>query len=439
VVGFGSALANLRNTLRRPETHVEVVDGETVPSAMLLATLGALLLDAGTSVTDVRSAVEKARDAAGIGSGLIVGVLPALVIVSEAATGAATIVNAEGVELSFRQAAHASRLVLGLERGSIALAEIPARVRAIRAHTRPPAALPWVLGNALTSAGLAVVFRCPWWAVLVALGVGALVGVLGLALRRFREAQAVVPFLAAFMSTAIVGLVAGAAGFAHVPLYAVCAPVAVFVPGALITNALLELTAADIVTGASRLVQGVITLAFMAAGIAAGSALTGLRVDPTSAALVGQVAGVGTDRGGLEAVPPYFLSWVAVVVLAVGLALVFEAGRWLMLASVVVMLGTYAVVAGTTPVWGGVVATGAAAAVLFVATRVVERIVPMMPATVSFRPAFLLLVPGTVGLVAVSTFDVQAIAIPVATFGSLCIGTKLGGLLPGMFARRRAA
>jgi hypothetical protein len=124
-------------------------------------------------------------------------------------------------------------------------------------------------------------------------------------------------------------------------------------------------------------------------------------------------------------------------VLAIGLGLVFESGRWLTLASVVVMLGTYAVVAGTTPVWGGVVATGAAAAVLFVATRVVERIVPVMPATVSFRPAFLLLVPGTIGLVAVSTFDVQAIAVPVATFASLCIGTKLGGLLPGMFARRR--
>lgn len=436
MVGFGSALANLRNAIRRPEAHVEIVDGETLPVGMLLGTLGALLLDAGTSVTDVRSALERARDGAGLRDDLVIGVLPALVIVSEAATGAATIVNAEGTELSFRQAAQASRIVLGLERGSISLVDIPARVRSIRSRTRPPAALPWIVGNALTSAGLATVFRCPWWAILLALGVGALVGVIGLMLRRFREAVAVVPFLAAFASTALVGVVAGAAGFDHVPLYAVCAPVAVFVPGALITNALLELTAADIVTGASRLVQGVIMLGFMAAGIAAGGALTGLRFDPSSAALVGQVAGVGTDRGGLEAVPPYFLSWIAVVVLAIGLGLVFESGRWLTFASVVVMLGTYAIVAGTSPLWGGVVATGAAAAVMFVATRVVERIVPVMPATVSFRPAFLVLVPGTIGLVAVATYDVQAIAVPVATFVSLCIGTKLGGLLPGVFARR---
>ncbi|WXF91956.1 threonine/serine exporter family protein [Curtobacterium flaccumfaciens pv. flaccumfaciens] len=297
MVGLGSALANLQNALRRPEAHVEVVDGESVPVGMLLGTLGALLLDAGSSVTDVRSALEKARDAAGVGPSLAIGVLPALVMVSEVSTGAATIVNAEGVELSSRQAARANRVVLGLESGSIALAEIPARVRAIRAGTVPPPALPWILGNALTSAGLAVVFRCPWWAIVLALVVGGLVGVIGLVLRRFREAVAIIPFLAAFVSTAIVGLVAAGTGFEQVPLFAVCAPVAVFVPGALITNALLELTAADIVTGSSRLVQGLIMLGFMAAGIASGSALTGLHVDPSSAALVGEVAG-GRHRPG---------------------------------------------------------------------------------------------------------------------------------------------
>ncbi|MGL3199213.1 MULTISPECIES: threonine/serine exporter family protein [Curtobacterium] len=435
MVGLGSAIAQLRNTLRRPEPHVEVIDGEAVPVGMLLGTLGALLLDAGSSVTDVRSALEKARDAAGIGPELAVGVLPALVIVSETATGAATIVNAEGIELSARQSARANRIVLGLESGSIGLAEIPARVRAIRASTRLPAPLPWILGNALTSAGLAVVFRCPWWAVLLALGVGALVGVIGIVLRRFREALAIVPFLAAFVSTSIVGLVAAGTGFGHVPLFAVCAPVAVFVPGALITNALLELTAADIVTGSSRLVQGIIMLGFMAAGIAAGSALTGLHVDPSSAALVGEVAGVGTDRGGWEAVPPYWVSWVAVVLLAVGLGLVFQSGWRLTLVSVVVMTSAYGLLTGITPLGGSVVATGATAALLFVATRVLERIVPVIPANVSFFPAFLLLVPGTVGLVAVATLSPVALATPLATFVSLCVGTKIGGLLPGLFRR----
>ncbi|MFZ7086843.1 threonine/serine exporter family protein [Curtobacterium sp. RRHDQ10] len=436
-------MATLRGVLRppvpAPDREDGDGDGDPAPVGTLLGTLGALLLDAGSSVTDVRSAVEKSRDAAGVGDELTIGVLPALVIISDATTGSATVVNAAGTELSFRQAARANRLVLGLESGSIALAEIPARTAAIRAGSRPPAPLPWVLGNALTSAGLAVVFRCPWWAILVALGVGAVVGVIGLLLRRFREAVAVIPFLAAFVSTTIVGLVAAETSFGHVPLFAVCAPVAVFVPGALITNALLELTAADIVTGSARLMQGIIMLGFMAAGIAAGAALTGLHVDPRSAALVGQVAGVGTDRGGWEAVPPYWLSWVAVAVLAVGIGLVFGAGWKLTAASIVVMIGAYALVSAFSPLLGSIVATGAAAAVLFVATRLLERLVPAVPATVSFLPAFLLLVPGTVGLVAVATFDAQSLATPVATFVSLCVGTKIGGLLPGLFARHAPA
>jgi len=114
---------------------------------------------------------------------------------------------------------------------------------------------------------------------------------------------------------------------------------------------------------------------------------------------------------------------------------VFRSGWRLTLVSVAVMVTAYALVSGTTPVWGSVVATGATAALLFVATRLLERLVPAIPATVSFFPAFLLLVPGTVGLVAVATFDPDALGTPLATFVSLCIGTKIGGLLPGLFRR----
>ena len=39
-------------------------------------------------------------------------------------------------------------------------------------------------------------------------------------------------------------------------MFAVCAPIAIIVPGALITNALLELTARDIITGSARLLYG---------------------------------------------------------------------------------------------------------------------------------------------------------------------------------------
>ena len=70
-----------------------------------------------------------------------------------------------------------------------------------------------------------------------------------------------------------------------------------------------------------------------------------------------------------------------------------------------------------------------AAAVLFVAARVLERLTIAIPATVSFQPAFLLLVPGTVGLVSLASFDAQALVSAPMMFLSLCIGTKVGALL----------
>ncbi|MDR6868814.1 uncharacterized membrane protein YjjP (DUF1212 family) [Microbacterium resistens] len=395
----------------------------------VLGDLGALLLDAGLSVTDVRGTLEQVAAAAAPGIELTFAVLPQQVLVSRVGlAGATTIGTTVGTALTFRQAAHASRLARRLETGRMDLRTAPAHIDRIRAIRRRAPGLQRVLGGALLSAGLATLFRCPWWAVLLSFLVGALVSAVIVATDRLRAAAAVVPFVVAFLSTVAVGAVAAALDFGTVPLFAVCAPVAILVPGALITNALLELTAADIVAGASRLVYGIIMLAFMAAGIFAGAAVTGLRVDPHSAALVGETAQV-TGHGGWEAVPPLWLSWAGVVVLAIGIGLSFGAGFRLTLATVLVMTSTYATLMLLTPITGSTVATGIAAALLFLAARILERIASAVPATVSFQPAFLLLVPGTVGLVALASFDAQALAAAPLIFVSLCIGTKIGALI----------
>ena len=398
-------------------------------SDVVFGDLGALLLDAGTSVTDVRAALEQVRDAASPGSRATFSVLPELVIVNEPdVPGAVTMSNAGSEELTFRQAAHASLLTQRLEKGTIALAAVPAQITRIRGIRRHHPALQWIAGSALISAGLAVLFRCPWWAIVVATLVGALVGLITRLMTRVPSAAAIIPFVATFVSTIVVGLSASWLDLGPVPLFAVCAPIAIIVPGALITNSLLELTAADIVTGSARLVYGIIILGFMTAGIIAGGALTGLRVNPDSAALVGEAAQVTTTGVGWEALPPLWLAWIGVVFVAIGIGLAFGAGFRLTLVNIVVMMCTYAVLALATPLVGSIVATGVAAAALFVAARLLEQLTLAVPATVSFQPAFLLLVPGTVGLVALASFDPEALSATPMTFVSLCIGTKVGAL-----------
>jgi len=418
-------------TERAPEAGTEASQRD----ARILGDLGALLLDAGTSVTDVREHLEHAPEQAR--AGLDFSVLPRMVLVVRVDDGAATLVSASGKDLSFRQGVRASRLAREVELGTVPVAEVPARVDAIRSMTRPHAARDRILGSAAVALGLAVVFRCPWWAVLTSVLVGALVGALVLALDRLEGAGAVVPFLSALLSTVVVGATASALDLGDVPLYAVCAPIAVLVPGALVTNALLELTATDIVTGAARLVYGVLVLGLMSAGIAAGSHLTGLTLDHDSATLVGTARKVTASAGGWHALPPIPLSWLGVVVLALGIGLAFGAGLRLTLVTVAVMVATYALLALLTPVVGAITASGAAAAIVFVGARAVERRALAVPATATFQPAFLLLVPGTVGLVALASTDVHAFTTSLATFVSLCLGTKIGAVLADTLPRLR--
>lgn len=397
---------------------------------VILGDLGVLLLECGISVTDVRGSLEQVGRRAAPEAAHEFAILPEMVMVSRpGASSATTTVIGKGEARTFRQSARASRLVHELESGAVPLAAAPARMASIRATPRHHPGLQSVIGCGLLSLSLAWLYRCPWWAVALALVVGLLVGGLTMLMMRVRAAAAVAPFVSAFLSTLLVGAVAGWLDLGPVPLFAVCAPVAILVPGALITNALLELTSTDIVTGASRLMYGLIMLAFMAAGVYSGAYLTGLRVDSESAALVGEAVQLTTRSSGWEALPPLWSAWGAVIVLAVGIGLAFGSGFRLTLVCVVVMAGTYAVLALFSPWVGSIVAMGVTGAVLFVAARVLERLTIAIPATVSFQPAFLLLVPGTIGLVSLASFDAQALVSAPMMFLSLCIGTKVGALL----------
>ncbi|MFT4293836.1 MAG: threonine/serine exporter family protein [Micropruina sp.] len=406
-------------------TGPEPADGDR---ALVLGRLGALLLDAGMSVTDVRDTLDDIR-VAELPQDISIGVLPDLVIVTRRTTGAAMLLPRTEADLSFRQSGRAGRLVRELRTRMISLAQADARIEEIRGEVAGHPVARWAFGSVLSAGGLAVLFRCPWWAILLSFAIGGLVGLLIVLLQRVRGATALAPFLASLLSTALLGLIATRLDLGVVPLLAVCAPIAVLVPGALITNGLLELTATDILTGSARLVYGLVVLAFMAAGISAGAFLTGLHLDAGSSALVGDVPGLVTDATGWGALPPLWLSWVGIVVLGIGVGLAFAAGSALTGLIVAAMALTYTLLVLLTPPLGGIVATGATSCVVLLLARILEKRTIAVPTMVSFLPAFLLLVPGSVALVALAAADVRALSAAMATFASLCIGTKLGSVL----------
>jgi hypothetical protein len=62
-----------------------------------------------------------------------------------------------------------------------------------------------------------------------------------------------------------------------------------------------------------------------------------------------------------------------------------------------------------------------------------------LPSAATFQPAFLLLVPGTVGLVALASTDLGSLESSLMTFVSLCLGVKIGALLADATVRGRPA
>lgn len=419
---------------------MESPTGETrVPLESRFAELGTFLLDSGHSVTDTRETLEAVQVAHAPESEFSFVVLPETVFVGKHAGAAPASMGTSATPLSMTQSAAANRLARALRLGLIDLDSAAKKALAVRRAVPRFPLLRLVLGGAMLSVGLAILFRCPWWAVAFCAVTGAVVGALISLSSRISTATSIMPFLASFISTSLVGVLASVADLGEVPLFAVCAPVAILVPGALITNALLELTAADIVTGAARLVSGIVLLGFMTAGVIAGAAVTGLRLDPGSVALVGDISSASNSAAGWFALPPVGAAWAGVAFIALGIGLVFGADRRLLPVTVAAMALTYLLLTVLAPLAGSIFATGATAMALFLMSRLLERMPSGVPSIVTFQPAFLLLVPGTIGLVALTSQDPETLSTTPLVFVSLCIGIKLGAAISDigqLFTRR---
>jgi uncharacterized membrane protein YjjB (DUF3815 family) len=132
-------------------------------------------------------------------------------------------------------------------------------------------------------------------------------------------------------------------------------------PGAALTTATVELASGEMIAGSSRLVYGVLQLLLLAFGIVAGAALAGLPSDQALTASSSELLG--------------YAGWIGQIV-----------GNELFGGALSGFVGALAM----TPV------------AYIVATRPTGP-----PATVTFLPAFWLLVPGALGLIGVTELATQ--------------------------------
>lgn len=397
----------------------------------LLVELGDVMVRSGAPVTHVQADLLRIAAANGVRDAEIV-VLPTALIITVPGKGEARteVAASGGGALRLDQIDAVFRTAAAAEYGEISPREALTQLRAIR--TMPPSLGPAVvvLGHAVIAVGLAIVLGGTWMSFPVAAVLGAAVGGVKLwSAARPAALQVFVPIGCAFAVSAAVALLARSSLDPGV-LPPVLGALVTFIPGGLLTTAVLELATGQMISGASRFIFGGLQLVLLAIGIVGGIQLVGLPVI--------DILPAGDSAAG--AISP----WLGVFVFGVGVLLAFS-GRprslgWMLLVLYVAFAGQ---------VLGGLLVgsylsgfVGAAVMTPVAVFAAGQRSGP--PTMVTFLPAFWLLVPGAVALVGVTqvmgdTRDAGVTSILTAgvTFVAIALGVVFGSALAPDWLRRR--
>lgn len=353
-----------------------------------LARLGAAMCAANYPVTLVRQTLDRTAARFGVRNDGIALPNHVQVVGPDGSGGTAVHGARVDADLRFDQIFPLARLVSDALAGRVSAEQGENRLDALGAATRRYPSWVTVLGYGIQSAGLSLVLEPTFLNVLAALALGAMVGGLLVAGQRVPILAQLVPAISAFAVASICIVAALKLDLDHVGLRALIPPLAVFLPGAAITLAVIELTSRDVIAGTSRLIAGFVQIIQLAFGILIATQLLGMREDQLSSEAVNHIGpwapwlGVAVYSLGVLlflAPPVSFLPWLLLITYTAFTAQ--YAGD--------LLLGSYA-----SGFCGGLALTLVALAV--------SRRRGAPPAITMILPGFWLLVPGSMGLIGVT-------------------------------------
>jgi uncharacterized membrane protein YjjP (DUF1212 family) len=250
-------------------------------------------------------------------------------------------------------------------------------------------ALVRVVGHVILSVGLGLIITPGPVALLYCAALGLFVGILIEIGRRWAALDVLLPVVASLLVSVVVFL-AASAGLVVGPLLLLIPPLIVFLPGGMLTTAMVELADRHPLAGASRLVAGLTQVILLVFGIVAGQVLVGLHAD------VAYARGQDNQLG-------WWAPWLGPLVFAVGVYYHFVGPRrslpWLCLIVYVAALGEFVGIKLAGGYLGGFIG----AALMTVVAFWLDRMPMAPPFQVLFLPAFWLLVPGVLAVVGFAT------------------------------------
>lgn len=397
----------------------EVTRHEDDDVLRFLATLGGALSAIGETVDAVETRLVVIARSYGMRDARF-SAFPTFVLLTLGQGKAATIEPTTRLSATPRldQIAAVHELASEAEQGAVSPAAGIERLDEIRAMDNRFGEGSSVVGYAVLTVGLALVLHPAARDVACAAVLGALVGVLRRLGRDRRTIEALMPFIAATCVAAIVAL-AVKYDVTDPGLRAMIASLVVFIPGVALTTAFLELTEGQMVAGSSRLVWGGMQLGLLAFGIVAGIGMVGVsaeRAFSSSDALLGSWA-----------------PWLGVLVFAVGVTIAHSAPPGAFPSLLVVLYAAWTGQVVGNELLGAYASGFAGALVMTFAAYLLARRPSTMPVYAVFLPGFWLLVPGSLGLIGLTTVlalpetasadDILAI---VASIASVALGVLCG-------------
>jgi uncharacterized membrane protein YjjP (DUF1212 family) len=272
-----------------------------------IAQLGAALSEMGEPVSSVQERLTVVARTYGA-AGARVSAFPTYFMIS-LGTGEPVVLELTtsfGGSFRLDQFAAVDRLVGDATRGTIDPAEGLAQLDAIRT-SGPRFSMPVrILGYCILTVGLTLILHPSPSDVAAGAMFGLVVGALREIAAGRPNLRVLLPILAAFTVAALAAL-SVRHDLVDPPLRAIVASLVVFLPGATLTTAVVELAAGQMVSGSSRLVTGAVQLALLAFGILAG-------VEAVGVASVRVLSGSGDLLGDWS-------PWLGVLVFAAGVTL----------------------------------------------------------------------------------------------------------------------
>jgi uncharacterized membrane protein YjjP (DUF1212 family) len=277
------------------------------------------------------------------------------------------------------------------------------------------------IGYAVSTIGLTMRFRPDARSLLITGVTGLLVALLILAFRKWPRFNLLLPVIAATLVSTIIfnltqqGLVYGSANL-------IIPPLVTFLPGAILTTAMIELASMHLISGSSRLMYGATTLFLLFIGIAVGqnlSELPGVMVTTYEASVF-----------------PWWAPFIGTLLFGIGTFVRLSGSNrdlfWMLLVLYIAMMGQTLGEYLGSPYFGAFLG----ATLMALSSEFIARSPKRTPALVSQALAFWFLVPGARGLLSVTSIlseDYQSALIGLGEMtiliASIAIGVFLGTLI----------